>query len=296
MSPQGWSASVLGILAAFAATAPDARHEGLKIVARETFPAGVTATTTYVGGDQVRVESHMSSPVTGTASERHEHVRIERCDLNRMFVLDLQRRTYLAAPLRPGLNAIERVALSVHQTSQAKDGPEIVVETTTVDTGERKMAFGYSARRVLTTRRQIQKGESDLTDETLTDGWYIDLETRPGCQRAENGARAVLIGSVRPAGGRNNPPRVTFNDVGKREEGFAIETKVTWPSAGKGENTAPPPAIHMVVTDVARQALPPDLFEVPSGFRSTDGILGRLAVRYGRTVQVLQSAVASWFR
>src|SRR5687767_14852608 len=86
--------------------------------------------------------------------ERHDHVRIERCDLNRMFVLDLQRRTYLAAPLRADLNAVERLALSVQPPSgRSANGPEIVVETTTVDTGERKRAFGYSARRVLTTRR-----------------------------------------------------------------------------------------------------------------------------------------------
>jgi hypothetical protein len=171
--------------------------------------------------------------------------------------------------------------------------PEIVVETTTVDTGERRSAFGYSARRIVTTRRQIHTGHSGATGETSTDGWYIDLERRPTCERDERGARAVLIAS---AGARNSARRVAFQDVGKPEDGFAIETIVTWRSADERGNGALSSTRHLLVTEVSSQALTPSLFDVPAGLRSSDGIFTRLAGRYVRTAQIVQSAVASWFR
>jgi hypothetical protein len=52
-------------LAGFAAAATAGTHEGLKIVTRETFPAGTNESTTHIASDRVRVESRMSSHVSG---------------------------------------------------------------------------------------------------------------------------------------------------------------------------------------------------------------------------------------
>ncbi len=77
--------------------------------------------------------------------------------------------------------------------------------------GERKDAFGHTARRVITTRRDIPLDASGGTpSRTETDGWYIDLEARPSCERSEVTGRTVLLGSVTsPDAGRSyaSPPR-----------------------------------------------------------------------------------------
>lgn len=291
---------VLGLwLAVCAATPMDASLNGLKIVTRETFPAGVMDTTAYVASDRARIESRLVSQAPGAKVEEGRHVQIRRCDLNRMFFLDLQRRTYLATPLRADLNAAERVAISAQRVPKPSPAaPQIVVETTTIDTGERRTAFGYPARRVVTTRRQMHPGESTATGETITDGWYIDAidpQANTACERDESGARAVLIAVASTTDTRTDPARVVFKDVGRPERGFAIETRVTWRSAGGG-TTGAMPASHSQVTEISRQALSPALFEVPAGFRAADGFLTQLAGRLTRTVHIIHAALASWFR
>ena len=273
---------------------------GLRIVARSTFPAGVRETTTFVGSDRVREESRMSSHVADGKVERQEYVHIRRCDLNRIFVLNPAERTYLAAPLESQLSAVERLALSMGRSArEVPDAPAVLIETTTVDTGERKISFGYSARRVVTTRREIPSQTWNVTTETVTDGWYIDLDTRPACERDPGAGRlrGALIAVAASEDGRSHRPRVTFKNIGKPEEGFAIETMETSRWWGDGA-TNRPPALMMqtVVTEISRQPLEPGLFEVPAGFRSTNGMFSRISTRLGQTVNVLHAVVASWFR
>ncbi|MEX1129880.1 MAG: hypothetical protein WEB50_15020 [Vicinamibacterales bacterium] len=273
--------------------------DGLKIVTRETFPAGTMETTVYVAGDRVREQSRMFSP---SSSDRHDgraHVLIRRCDLNRILVLHPAERTYASHPLQARLSAVERFALSMGRRSHEPSATSsFVVETTTVDTGERRMAFGYSARRVLTTRRDIPSERSGTASETVIDGWYIDLETRPSCEQRSSGrARAVLVARATPADARRQAPRVTFKEIGTPEEGFAIETMSTWRTTG--DETANRPAsvvTHRLVTHVSRQPLAASLFEVPAGFGSLDGRFSTLAARWGRTAEIVRSVVASWFR
>ena len=273
-------------------------HEGLKIVIREMFPAGTMETTVYVASDRIREQARMFSPESRDRLEGREYVRIRRCDLNRMFVLNPAERTYGARPLQTHLSAVERFALSLgRQANELSAASSLVVETTTVDTGERKMAFGHSARRIVTTRREIPSERSGAASETVIDGWYIDLDTRPSCERATTGrARAVLVARTMPADGPTNAPRVTFREIGTPEEGFAIESRTTWRIAEPGTINRPASVVtHKVVTHVSRGTLAARLFEVPAGFRSLDGRFTGLADRWGRTAGIVRSVVASWF-
>jgi len=62
--------------------------------------------------------------------------------------------------------------------------PTLRIETTTVDTGERKEFFGHIARHFIITRKQIPlEGSHSEPQETLTDGWYIDLDPQVSCDR-----------------------------------------------------------------------------------------------------------------
>jgi hypothetical protein len=288
----GWS--LVGLSAAAAAVP----HDGLKIVARETFPAGSGETTTYVAGDRIRVETRMSSHAPDGGTQHHEAVMVRRCDLDRELVLRPAERTYDARPLGLTLNRLERFAVSLGRRDQEPSSAArpLIVETTTVDTGERKMAFGHSARHVITTRRDIPPGSAGAAGETVTDGWYIDLETRPACERQQSG-RTVLVGVVSsPNQPRASRPRVTFKDIGNPETGFAIETSTTWhTSAPDAHQQVHSIVTHTVVTEVSAQQLDARLFEVPEGYRSSDGMFTSLAARWGRTAQIVRSVVASWF-
>lgn len=273
--------------------------DGLKIITRETFPAGTMETTVYVASDRVREQSRMFSPYSGDRPERREYVHIRRCDLNRMFVLNPAERTYAGRPLLIPLSAVERFALSMGRRSSEPSGTSsLVIETTTVDTGERKVAFGHAARRVLTTRREIPSERSDQASETVIDGWYIDLETRPSCEhRATGRAGAILVARAASADAASSAPRVTFKEIGTPEEGFAIETRTTWRVADHETTNRPASVVtHRVVTHVSRQPLAASLFEVPAGFRTLDGRFSLLAARWGRTAEIVRSVVASWFR
>lgn len=143
-------------LAGLAAAASSPASEGLKIVVSESFAASTIETTEYVAGDRARVEWRRSS---GTPDQRvHEdgYLHIRRCDLNKLIVLDPSDRSYQTAPLRTNLTIFDRAALQLRRHEpDSQASPHIVVETTTIDTGERRVAFGHSARRVRTIRRQF---------------------------------------------------------------------------------------------------------------------------------------------
>jgi hypothetical protein len=289
----------LGLSLAGVAVGATARPlDGLTIVTRETFPAGTRETTVYVAGDRVREQSRMFLPDSGARPEPREYVHIRRCDLNRIFVLDPVERTYAARSLQIQLSAVERFALSMgRRSSEPPLTYGLVVETTTVDTSERRMAFGHSARRVVTTRREIPSEQSETASETVIDGWYIDLETRPSCEQSATGrARAVLIARAMPADARRQAPRVTFKEVGTPEDGFAIETTTTWRAAHGTPYRLASVVTHKVVTHLSRQPLAASLFEVPAGFGSLEGRVSTLAARWGRTAEIVRSVVASWFR
>ena len=289
----GWS--LAGLTTASAAPP----HDGLKIVVRESFPAGITETTEYVARDRARTEWRLSPELRDRDAHEQVSVHIRRCDLGKTLFLNEADRTYAAAPISTRFNLIERFALSMGRPfSPHPATPEIVVETTTVDTGERKMAFGYEARRVVTTRRQTSMGSGEGTQETVTDAWYIDLDTRVSCERAEEGrGRAVLIATTATNRQATVVPRVTFKDIGTPDDGFAIDARTTSRVVDPSPREYPGPVVtHRIVTELTRQSLDASLFEIPNGFRSTDGLFGSVAARFRRTASIIGSVVTSWFR
>lgn len=291
----GWAFAGLTAAAAPGATT----HDGLKLVVSESFPAGAKETTEYVASDRARTEWRFSSRAPDGRAEEHGYVQIRRCDLDKVVFLNVADRTYQTAPLQFQFNAIERAALLLGRRERHRQRtPDIVVETTTVDTGERRVAFGRSARRVITTLRQFNASDPDAADETVTDGWYIDLDTHLSCERAEvRRGRAVLIGGALPTDARLESPRVAFRDIGQAEEGFPIDTTITFNITGQEALPQTGPTVtRRVVTHLSRQPLDARLFDIPSGFRSEDRRSSQLAAGWSRTAHIIRSMVASWFR
>ncbi|PYR61754.1 MAG: hypothetical protein DMF85_01445, partial [Acidobacteria bacterium] len=105
---------------------------------------------------------------------------ITRCDLKRAFHLNIEDREYATWPLQT-YPSPEEPHMAVRQQHVVRE-PTVLVETETVDTGERKELFGRTARHVITTRRVTSLGRAkQAPGKTVTDGWYIDLDTSISC-------------------------------------------------------------------------------------------------------------------
>lgn len=180
---------------------------------------------------------------------------VTRCDLEQVFHINFDDREYAAWPLRqlppPGERIIER--------PEPPAIPTVLVETETVDTGERRELFGRPARHVITTRRVVRLPDSPGGgSRTVTDGWYIDLDTA----LAYEGPRPThAFLALYNAGDAPDIP--TFKDVGEPERGYAVLTKTT------EDSTA---VLEIEVTHLSTADIDPATFEVPAEFRLVESI------------------------
>jgi hypothetical protein len=203
---------------------------------------------------------------------------ITRCDLKQTFHLNLDDREYAASPLHTFPTREEmlaRAAASGRPVVAPQREPTVLVETETVDTGERKELFGHTARHVVTTRRIIPlAGAKRGADTTVTDGWYIDLDTRISCEPSWRSARSGhAFVTFHLQGQEGDVP--TFKDVGEPESGFAVASKQT--SSGTiispdGSTRQHVSTWETEVTELSTAAIDPALFEIPSGFRLVEQI------------------------
>jgi hypothetical protein len=202
---------------------------------------------------------------------------ITRCDLKQTFHLNLDDREYVASPLQTLPNQGEMLARSVTSGPlivAPQREPTVLVETETVDTGERKEFFGHKARRVLTTRRIIPlAGATRGAETTVTDGWYVDLDAHISCEPSRRSARSShAFLSVHKQGEQGDVP--TFKDVGEPETGFAIATKTSsgTTTSADGSTRQYVSISETQVTELSTAVIDPALFEIPSGFRLVERI------------------------
>lgn len=148
--------------------------------------------------------------------------------------------------------------------------PTLRIETTTVDTGERKEFFGHTARHVIITRKQTPlEGSHSEPQETVTDGWYIDLDPQVSCdRRLSKGKRAHGYGFL--VAGKQPPEKPEFVDIGESETGFAVQSvmvsKGTYTLPG-GTNKQTNSKSETLVTQLELGPLDPGLFEIPPRFK-----------------------------
>jgi hypothetical protein len=155
--------------------------------------------------------------------------------------------------------------------------PTVLHETTTKDSGERKKGFGFTGRHVITTFKVVPLAGSTnvVAEEIVTDGWYIDLETRISCDPPSTDLRegttyayaALSVGTSRQA---FNPNLVQTTNIGKPEAGFPIWRRTTIRNsapAGTGDSEQVN-VMESEVTELSDNPLDPNLFEVPTNFRS----------------------------
>jgi hypothetical protein len=255
---------------------------GLKFAVRHTHDGISSEQTLYVEQDRRRTEYRNSVGGEKRGWDGSRDVRygpqlasIVRCDAGQMFEVNLDAGQFVAAPYPPqpfSKTQTEALGLKTPQFI-ASDKPTLRIETSTLDTGDRRDFFGHTARHVITTRRQIPlEGSASNAQEMVTDGWYIDLDTSISCDpKRLSGKPAHAFLTV------GNAPieKIEFVDKGEPESGFAIEWKITTKEAialSDGPKKDRTFVHEMCVTQLVEGPLDPALFTIPIGFRQVEHI------------------------
>jgi hypothetical protein len=280
----------------------------LKFTVSRNFGPYRTDTTTYLKVDRKRVDERQNyrqqlwlrGPAVSPRSPRM--ATITRCDLGRIFQLNLDDREYTSRPIPKRPTPEEQKSRAEQLRARAAQAPQLqrpaqpnlLIEITTKDTGERKQMFGYTARHVITTEKRTPlEGASQMPMENVTDGWYIDLDTSVSCDPPrQSGAFAVLVGGTN---GKVDYP--TFKLVGQRETGFALSTTrrdtLLLPDGSRRE---PAQTDEALVTAISSDPLSSALFEIPSGFREVSEIRRRTIMPWWARALISLHAIWSRFR
>ncbi len=203
-------------------------------------------------------------------------VLIQNRDLGYQYHLDLESRVYTAFEL----NEYRRLGWFERRVHRPRpSGRTVHVRTETIDTAERKEMFGYTARRVIirTSYRYTPDDESRSQD-TETDGWYID---HPAWFAVHPPLRGHAIVQVAVNGKTDTP---VFTDIGPRETGFLLlATRIhrsnlkdeegnirTYTSEDRDE-----------VIEFSEEPLATDLFIPPREFRRVPRLPGEASLPFG---------------
>ncbi len=199
--------------------------------------------TTYIKGKRKRVETMDGTMIT-----------ISQCDTHREIGINPSFKTYYSVVS----DSDDRQLSSQSAIESRKTGGTVTITTSTIDTGERKQFFGYTARRVKSTI--IYESSADActvsNSKMETDGWYIDADFDTGCT---TGAAAGSPGADIVRGCTDN---VVTKVIGDARRGFAVFERTTI-FDGAGRETS---SFSNEVTEISGQDLDESLFEIPEGY------------------------------
>ncbi len=264
-------------------------NTGIKMTIQRGMARNVGQQTVYLRGDRKRMEYQNSfgqrkadgsiQPVYGP-----HIIAITRCDLGKIFELNLDTREYESVPYPPKpFNKEELKARGLDTpVTYLSDKPTLRIEVTTTDTGERKEIFGHIARHVITTRQQVPlEGSNSQPQESVDDGWYIDsdsggidLNQRLSCDRKlPEGQRSHAYLYAR--GGNRPIDKPEFVTIGEPETGFALSSVTTSKNAytlPDGTAKHSDTKFEMRVTEFEEGRLDAAIFEIPPGFKQVEHI------------------------
>ena len=210
-------------------------------------------------------------------------ILIVRCDLEQSYLLHPKTEEYSSSPY-PLPRWTPKAAQPTGDQSKTAEAakPTLRVETSTVDTGERQEMFGYTARHIITTRKQTPlEGSNSEPSESVTDGWYIDRRTSCDPKPLPGIGHGGFVSSRAGLGGKQLPiEKPKFVDIGAREIGLPVKETRTLPiTTGFSDGTRAMSAYteELEVTVLEKAALDPTLFEVPSGYKQVERSQKRLA-------------------
>jgi len=279
----------LGSILVLSILRPPAIEKGTKLVWHYTwgtFAGGEV--TTYTMGDRRRTERRNTAQYRNASGsfepgDPSPDVVIQRCDLGQSFQLDTSRAEFISEeyPPKPFFTPEELKARGFDDPDwDTSSLPAFLVETTTVDTGEREELFGRWARYVITTIKRTPLGDTKAEPSvTVMDGWYLDYERRISCEPKPSEAPkvhdfdwVVINGRWRMLTGK-----IVNIEVGRRETGLLVrkgQNSLTMTLTGSNGIQM---SSDIKITELFEGPLDPALFDIPPGFRRVDRLQWRPA-------------------
>lgn len=217
-------------------------------------------------GGQVMESNTMLKGARERSELRTPHmaiVTIVQCDLKRTIQLSENARKYVITPME-GTTSSESGPTSSASSGPAepsRQGGVVTYTTNSVDTGERKEMFGFTARHIKSST--ITESSPDacnpMKQRIERDGWYIDFTFGLDCNQ---GGGAAASYPVAPGGCRD---RVQFKQLGTARLGYPLtETTTMYGADGKAMFTS-----TKEVVELSRDPLDAALFDVPDGYTET---------------------------
>ena len=247
---------ILATVAAFVGqirTANDFRVRYKVTVESAGAPGHATESVTMIKGARERSESRMGYG--------YESVTITQCDLKRTIQLSDATKKYVITVMETGQASAPTTPSTPAAAPKTPGRTGGVVEyvTSSIDTGERKEMFGFTARHVKSSTSINASPDSCHPGKMRTelDGWYIDLNVEFNCDLNRT--------PTMPTSGR---PNVNCRDqVRSRREGTAktgyplIETMRYYGNDGQLMFSQ-----TKEVVELSRATLDTGLFDIPAGY------------------------------
>ncbi len=242
----------------------------LKITYRDTVGDHLHQQTKYIKGERSRFEwrslagwaAKPGDPTTYTYG--HPVATIYQCDQRRVVSLDLEAREYTSYELD------ERgLPKGTKPRRLEPSGGTVTITIESIDTGERKEVFGFTARHIIIREKRVASpGAISEGGESERDGWYIDLDVTDSCFHRP-GKHTIAVGFLQ-AGADGKMDKIEVRRSGVEVTGFAVEMTTTT----RGQRAMPDSRSEawtatskMEVIELSTDPLDPALFEVPPGFK-----------------------------
>src|SRR3989440_3328623 len=215
--------------------------------------------TTMIKGLRERSETSMNVPGM-PAGMGGGMVTITECDLKRTIQLNDRARKYMITPMDSGDTETPSTSSPGGRVSggPSRRGGIVTMTLNTVDTGERKEMFGFTARHLKQTMSSESSPDacSQNNMKMERDGWYINFDYGLKC------------GSDRPPQAPNNYPTGGCRDAYRfKHIGVA---KLGYPLVETTRMFGPDGSVSFIITkeviELSRQPLDAALFDVPAGY------------------------------
>ena len=222
-----------------------------KITEKSTAGGGTFQSSTLIKGARQRSEMN-----TGYGPAM---VSIVQCDLKRTIQINDQARVYMITPMAGGgSDGATETAQPVTPTGVRTAGGVVTYVTSTIDTGERKEMFGFTARHLKSSMMIEPSPDACMKDKMHMerDGWYIDLQYGLNCgvEGPPQMGRPVAPGGCQD--------QIRFRRSGTAKLGYPLlETTTMY-----GANGSPVSTTTKEVIELSRQPLDAALFELPAGY------------------------------
>jgi hypothetical protein len=220
-----------------------------KITIKNTMAGNTSQTTTMIKGLRQRDESPLGN--------MGNQINLTQCDLKRTIQINDNARKYMITPMDAGDETTAGAAGHTATSGPAERGGVVTLTVNTVDTGERKEMFGFTARHFKRTT-VMEPGPNACSQSKMridADGWYINLEYGLSCDTG----RPPQAPRTSPQGCRD---RYQYRRTGPANVGFPLLETITM----YGADGQPNFTMTKEVTELSRQTLDAALFDIPAGY------------------------------